>query len=323
MEIPEWLRTVTSDKLQVTSKEKSALFKRPKERFLDKTLRHIVSFTEDIMFNERVSFRKGFLQRVEPRLKIVSLLLFIVMLSFQRSIEGIALFLAISLFMAFTSRVPVFLLLKRLFPAVLFTAFIAMPAMLNIIVKGESLLTLYTFEKTYSLGPITIPAELSITRQGLLSALTLFLRVVASVSIVFLLTLTTPPNRLMKSVSSFMPGALKSIVSISYRYIFFLVKKVEQFIMGFRSRNISSLVTRHSSLIGQRWVASRMGILFSLSLRLSQDLEKAMESRGYKFGVKSSEFGVSTHDSRLTTHDILWLIFSVIFMGAMLWKSLM
>jgi energy-coupling factor transporter transmembrane protein EcfT len=96
--------------------------------------------------------------------------------------------------------------------------------------------------------------------------------VTASVSLVFLLTLTTPPNRFIKAVSFFIPGAFKSIISISYRYIFFLTRKIEEFIMGFRARNISSLVTRHSSLIGQRWTASRIGLLFSMSIRLSAEL---------------------------------------------------
>ena len=314
MGIPDWLKTVTRDELQVTS------IKRPRERFLDKTLRHVVSFVEDTMFNERTSSIKGFLQGTEPRIKIISIFLFIVLLSFQKTIPGIVVFLAFALLLALLSGVLI-ILLKRLMPAMVFTILIALPAALNLIVDGEPLLILHEFEKPHTFYQITIPAQISITKQGALSVLTLFLRVTASVSLVFLLTLTTSPNKFIKAVSSFVPGAFKSIISISYRYIFFLTRKVEEFIMGFRARNISSLATRHSSLIGQRWTASRIGLLFSMSIRLSAELERAMEARGYdyNFEVQSERLKVSD----ISRSDILLIIFSITIIGVMLWKSLM
>ena len=314
MGIPDWLKTVTRDELQVTS------IKRPRERFLDKTLRHVVSFVEDTMFNERTSSIKGFLQGTEPRIKIISIFLFIVLLSFQKTIPGIVVFLVFALLLALLSGVLI-ILLKRLMPAMVFTILIALPAALNLIVDGEPLLILHEFEKPHTFYQITIPAQISITKQGALSVLTLFLRVTASVSLVFLLTLTTSPNKFIKAVSSFVPGAFKSIISISYRYIFFLTRKVEEFIMGFRARNISSLVTRHSSLIGQRWAASRIGLLFSMSIRLSAELERAMEARGYdyNFEVQSERLKVSD----ISGSDILLIIFSITIAGVMFWKSLM
>ena len=318
MGIPDWLKTVTRDELQVTS------IKRPRERFLDKTLQHVVSFVEDTMFNERTSSIKGFLQGTEPRIKIISIFLFIVLLSFQKTIPGIVVFLSFALLLALLSGVLI-ILLKRLMPAMVFTILIVLPAALNLTVDGEPLLILHEFEKPHTFYQITIPAQISITKQGALSALTLFLRVIASVSLVFLLTLTTPPNRFIKAVSSFVPGAFKSIVSISYRYIFFLTRKVEEFIMGFRARNISSPASasggRRSSLIGQRWTASRIGLLFSMSIRLSAELERAMEARGYdyNFEVQSERLKVSD----ISRSDILLIIFSITIAGVMFWKSLM
>ncbi|MCX5717201.1 MAG: energy-coupling factor transporter transmembrane component T [Nitrospirae bacterium] len=314
MGIPDWLKTVTRDELRVVN------IKRTRERFLDKTLRHVVSFVEDTMFNERTSSIKGFLQGTEPRIKIISIFLFIVLLSFQKTVSGIVVFLVFALLLALLSGVLV-ILLKRLMPAVVFTMLIALPAVLNLIVDGEPLLMLHEFEKPHTFYQITIPAQISITKQGVLSALTLFLRAITSVSLVFLLTLTTSPNRFIKAVSFFIPGTFKSIASISYRYIFFLTRKVEEFIMGFRARNISSLVTRHSSLIGQRWAASRIGLLFSMSIRLSAELERAMEARGYdyNFEVQSERLKVSD----ISRSDILLIVFSITIIGVMLWKSLM
>ncbi|MBI5205251.1 MAG: hypothetical protein HZA11_10070 [Nitrospirae bacterium] len=318
MGIPDWLKSVTRDELQVVN------IKKPRERFLDKTLRHVVSFVEDTMFNERTSTIKGFMQGTEPRIKIISIFLFIVLLSFQETVSGIVVFLSFALMLALLSGVLV-TLLKRLMPAMVFTMLIALPAALNLIVDGEPMVRLYEFEKPHAFYQITIPAHISVTKQGALSALTLFLRVTASVSLVFLLTLTTPPNRFIKAVSSFMPGAFKSIVSISYRYIFFLTRKVEEFIMGFRARNISSPASasdgHHASLIGQKWTASRIGLLFSMSIRLSAELERAMEARGYDYNLEVQSERLKVSD--ISGPDILLIIFSITIIGVMLWKSLM
>jgi energy-coupling factor transporter transmembrane protein EcfT len=86
--------------------------------------------------------------------------------------------------------------------------------------------------------------------------------------------------------------------------------------MGIKSRNISAV----SAPVQPRLVTSRIGLLFSLSLRLSNDLERAIESRGYNYKskVQSSKFKVS----ELSSIDIMWLFLSVIFTGLMIWKSL-
>ncbi len=310
MAIPEWLKQKPA-----ISYQRSAVSK-AKERFIDKTLGHVIAFTEDTMFNETTSSKNGFLQSVEPRLKFLTIMFFIILLSLQKSILAISIFFLVSFALALISRIPVLLFIQRILPAFFFTLLISLPATLNVIVKGESFVNLYSFSKSYSIGGLTIPREIYITKQGLLSALTLLLRVTASVSLVFLLTLTTPPNKFIKAVSSFMPGTFKSLVSVSYRYIFFLIRKVEQFIMGFKSRNISAA---SYGVTGRKWVASRMGLLFSISLKLSAELEQAMESRGYRY--ENFKFQISNFKFSMT--DIAWIIFSVIFTGAIIWKSLM
>jgi cobalt/nickel transport system permease protein len=230
-------------------------------------------------------------------------------------VEGIAAFLLLAALIGTISKIPLLSLLKRLAPAAAITFFISIPVLLNLVVQGEPLFILFRFEGPLKVGPIVVPQEISITRQGLESALTLLLRVVASVSLVFLLTMTTPPNTLIKSLSSLAPGSLKWVVSISYRYIFFLVRKVEQFIMALKSRQIAAVGPSK----GRHWVASRIGLLFSMSMELSSELAMAMKSRGYKeeFKDRSSEFGAG----RLSFPDKAWLVFSFLFAGVMLWKS--
>ncbi len=319
MEIPEWLKTAPSDESRANSLRvtRYALHKGHTERFLDKTLRQIVSFIEETMFNESVSMKDGLLQRIEPRVKVISLLLLIVVLSFQKTVEGISSFSVLVILLVFASKVPFSSFLRKLLPAAAITIFISVPVLLNPIVNGDPLLILLRFERAMHVGPLVVPKEIAITRQGVNSAITLLLRVLTSVSFVFLMIMTTRPNTFMKALSSLVPGPLKSVVSINYRYIFFLVRKVEQYIMGLKSRQISVL----KSTRGRHWVASRIGLLFSTSMELSDELSLAMESRGYK-GTEVRSQKSEVRISNFSGRDMLWLLFTVFFCGVMIWKSL-
>ena len=311
MEMPRWLKTERSDESRVNALRKNH------SRFLDKTLRHVISFVEDTLFNEVISAQNGLLQMVEPRVKVISLLSFVVVLSLQKSIGGIALFSLLAILLVFASKIPFTTFIRRLLPAAALTLVIVIPAVLNVIVEGDSLLVLFRFERSVDIGLPGIPQEIAVTRQGIAGAATLILRVITSVSLVFLLTMTTPPNTFMKTLSSLAPGPLQPVVAISYRYIFFLVRKVEHFVMGLRSRQIAAV----TSTTGRHWAASRIGLLFSISMELSNDLTMAMESRGYRgerFTVQSARSGAR----KSSLLDNAWLIFSILFAGIMMWKSL-
>lgn len=312
MAIPDWM------KQQPEGRGHSPAGRKTREGFLDKTLEHIVSFAGDTMFNERTSSKNGLLQGVEPRVKIPAILLFIVLLSLQKSLYSISLFFLFSLSLSLMSKIPPCMFLQRLLPVFLFTLLISAPAALNLFVRGEPLIRLYAFGG-HRPGLSFMPQEIYITKQGLLSSATLILRVTASVSLVLLLSLTTPPNRFIKAVSYFMPGASGSIASISYRYIFFLLKKVEEFILGFKSRNITCPGRKGKRGVegtARKWAASRMALLFSISLKLSTELQQAMESRGYR----QETTGSGMQGFTLSQVDIWWILLSAIFIGAVVWK---
>lgn len=316
MGIPQWLKKEIPDGSRVNSLRftRYAFLKNRSERFLDKTLHYALSFIEDTMFNESISTRDGLLQTIEPRLKIMTSLFFVVALSLQKSVAEIALFSFLALSMVSVSKIPLYSFLKKLLPAFTITVFISIPVILNLIVEGEHLFVLHRFNRSINIGPVFRPKEIALTKQGLNSAMTLLLRVLTSVSFVFLTTMTTQPNTFIKALSSLIPGSLKSVVSISYRYIFFLVRKIERFIMGLKSRRLSVIKPER----GRRWIASRIGLLFSVSMELSNELAMAMESRGYR----QENFKSQITNFKFSKKDILWLIFTILFCGGMIWKSL-
>lgn len=314
MEIPGWLRTETGGESQLSSSQvtRDMFHRKNDELFVDRTLRRALSFIEDSMFNDMLAAKNGFLQKIEPRLKIVTLFLFIITLSFQRSIESILIFAVLALSLVIASRISLRFFFRKLLPAAAITLCISLPVLLNVIVAGDPLIVIFRFGGPPNTGSAALPNGLFITEQGLKSALTLLFRVIVSVSFVFLIIMTTRPNTFMKSVSFFIPGPLNAAVSISYRYIFFLVRKTEQFIMGLKSRQISPV----KALRGQHWAASRIGSLFSVSMELNANLAMAMESRGYReerFGIRGSNF---------RSVDVIWLLLTLLLCLVMIWKSL-
>jgi cobalt/nickel transport system permease protein len=313
METPVWLSTKNEEEAGQSSLPRRTS-RAGKERFIDKTLRHVLSFIEDSMFSENIAKKRGLLQGVEPRLKIVTLLFLVVVLSLQKSIGDIVIFLFLSFALVAASRISLPFFLKKLLPAAIITLCISLPVVLNLVVKGKPLIVLFRFERPVDIGPLIVPDSIEITEQGLKSALTLLFRVVASVSFVFLMIMTTRPNTFMKSVASLIPGPLSSVVSMGYRYIYLLARKTEQFIMGLRSRQI----VRVTSGRGQRWAASRMGLLFSISMDIANELAMSMESRGYR----GDRFRIQDLKFKMGRRDVLWLIFVLVFCGVMTWKSL-
>lgn len=303
--LPDWLRKNERDLVQATTL---------KEAFLDRTFKSLITIIEETVFNERVSKKNGFLQLINPLTKIITFLSFIIVIALQRSIYGVALFLFLGVILIFLSKLEPFFIFKKILPITFFTFLMALPATLNLIVDGKDLLVLYRFHTPSRFLGINLPERLSITEEGVVSMLTLLLRVSCSALFVFLLTITTRPNRLIKSLMVIIPKLFRPIIGITYRYIFFLLRRIEEYIMGLESRKVRPL----GSSGGRRWVASRIGLLFLISMELSRNLSLAMQSRGYS---EDSQIFV-LDDRMLKVADIGWLLFAALFDSAVIWKFL-
>ena len=267
--LPEWLR----------SPEPAGAQRRGGRPLLERTLREIVGFLDETLFNETVSGRNGFLQKVDARIKIIAAVSLLVALSFRRGpLEMLPLGI-FALVMAALSRVPPGVYLKRLLPPVLMTTAIAAPAALNLVVKGRNVLTLFATG-----GWFGLPSHVYLTRQGLLSALGLVTRVFVSLALVFLVTFTTRPARLVKGVCSLLPGFMGTLAAVSFRYVFFLVRRLEEFIMAYKARTAGGMIAEERA---RQWAGSRAASLLLIGLKLKDDLAMAMEARG--MGHKSRE----------------------------------
>lgn len=277
--IPEWL-----DNNAANAPAPQAHW-RKNPSFLERTLRDTALFVEKTLFSEQIANRDGLLQRFSPAGKLPAFLMLIVTVSLLHAPGVIwSLYLGTLLLAYFSCIEPLFFIKRVWLFIPVFAAMIAVPALFNLVVPGEPLWVLAHFERPRQIGPYLMPDTIAITRQGLLSAVTFVGRVAVSVSLALLLTLTTRWNALFQALASVrVPQLFIMILAMTYRYILLLVRTVTELHIARKSRTIRYLKTRQE----QRWVASRMGYLFSKSYRLSQDVHSAMLSRGYSGAVKT------------------------------------
>ncbi len=277
--------------------------------FLDKTLFAVTRIAEQSFFSEKYANRRGLLQGLDIRFQIVSFLFILVVISMLHRPESLWILYGASLALAAFSRIPLQYLVKRVWLFVpLFTAVIVLPSLLNIITPGDPVAVLVRFSRPRTWGPYTIPAEITVTRQGIQGGVVFVSRVAASVSFAVLFTLTRRWAEIFAGFRALgAPRVFVMTLSMTERYLFVFLRLIQDMYRARKSRTIGEL----SAAAERSWTASRIGVTFRKSLEMSDDVYKAMLSRGFH-----GEFR-SINRFRSSFRDYLWLIL-VIAAGAML-----
>ncbi len=240
--------------------------------FFEKTLADITGALEQTIFAEEIARRDGWLQALDPRAKLIGTLALLLAISASQNLGVILGLYLLTLPAALASRVPMGFYLKRVWVFMpFFTGVVALPALFNVFTPGTPLLTLLD---------LTSPrVYLAITLPGVITAAFLLLRVGASVSIGVLLILTTRWTVLLKALRVLrVPQAFVLILGMTYRYIYVLLHAANNMFLARSSR----LVGRMSSADDRRWLTASMGVLFSKSYELSEQVYGAMQSRGFR-----------------------------------------
>jgi len=271
--------------------------------YVEKTLKEITSFFLNWLFSEEIISRRGLLQSIDPRVKVLTLGLFIVAVSLYKTIFlllGVYLF---TLFLAYFSRISLRFFLVRVWLFIpLFSGIIAVPAIFNVFVPGEPIVNLFTFKSEVILGPLKIPETISITRQGLLTASLFVMRVATSVSLMVLLTLTTRWCHILKALRVFrVPQFFTFILAMTYRYIHLLMRQIEDIHFARKSRTIG----KEKRGSGRKWAVSQIKFVLKSSLNMGEHVYSAMVSRGFTHELKVIE------NFNLRRIDYAWIIFSV------------
>ena len=277
--------------------------------FLDKSLLAIAHVAEQSLFSEAYARKRGLLQSLDVRIKLVSFLCIIVLISFLHTPQSLWIVYGASLVLAVFSRTPLGFFQKRIWLFVpLFTAATALPALLNLVTPGDPIWVLFKLENPHTWGPYTIPREITITHQGLWGAITFVSRVAASVSFAVLFTLTTKWGEVFSGLRAlFVPRIFVMTLSMTERYIFVFLRLIQDMYRARKSRTIRSL----STATDRNWTASRIGVTFKKSMEMSEDIYKAMLSRGFQ-----GEFRTMNRFHAAAV-DYVWLV-TVLCFGGML-----
>ncbi len=247
-----------------------------------------LSFLKESIFADEYASRPGFLQSLDPRIKGLTFLLFILQILFTKNILVLLCLYALCLILTPASRISLGFFLKRTWVFVpLFSLFIAVPAIFSIFTPGEPL-------AIFKIAGVS----LVITRQGLSGAALFLARVVTSVSFAVLLSITTRHFALLKVLRVFkIPQVFVMTFGMCYRYIYLFVEIIENTYTAVKSRCGAGIHYRR----GQRIVAWNIAGLWQRSYRLSENVYQAMLSRGY-----SGEPAV-LNDFKVRFKDWLWL----------------
>ncbi len=270
--------------------------------FIAKTMAEITSAIEESIFANKYAAKKGLLQKIDPRVKLITILLLLIMTGLVKNIDILCYLYGMTLILAIFSRVDLGFFIKRVWVFIpLFAGIIAIPALFNIITPGKSLFTVISFSSPHHFGPFFIPKEITITLQGVTGAAMLVMRVATSVSLAVLLVITTQWVKLLKALSVLkVPDIAILILAMTYRYIQLLLRTVEGMLLAKKSREISDMKIKQE----HGWIISRFGVLIGKSYRLSNDVHLAMISRGWSGNPQLMD------DFSIELADWLWMLFT-------------
>lgn len=270
--------------------------------FIERSITGALSFLKESIFAEEYASKPGFLQSLDPRIKVITIFLLIIATVLTRSIAVSCVLYALCLILAYFSQVKISFFLKRTWIFIpLFTLFIAIPALFNIFSPGEALFSLNL-----------IGYKLSITRQGILGATLFVIRVTTSVSFAVLLSLTTRHFDLLKVLRIFgIPQIFVMTLGMCYRYIYLFLEVAENTYLAIKSR----VGTRVHYKRGQHMVAWNMASLWLRSYHLNEAVYQAMLSRGY-----TGEPAV-LENFKTRWVDWVWLFMTGLSFAALIWLN--
>jgi cobalt/nickel transport system permease protein len=233
--------------------------------FLESTVRGFARALSRALVSEQTAKRRGLLQSLDPRVRVVGLLSLVVAVTLSRRIPVVAALFVLALALALASRISLRSLVTRVWLIVFaFTGIIALPAIF--ITPGAVV--------------ASFPAlHLAVTAQGLRTAALLILRVETAATLTTTLVLATSWTHILKALRSLrLPPEVVTMLAMTHRYIFLLIETATQMFESRQSRMVGALPTNEQ----RRMAARTAGVLLGKSIDLSNEVYMAMRSRGFR-----------------------------------------
>jgi cobalt/nickel transport system permease protein len=233
--------------------------------FLERTLASLADAMEHSLAAEEIAHRRGLLQSLDARVKVVGILSWIVAAASSRSLLVIVAIFSGAFALAVCSRVALRTLAKRVWiPVLIFSGAISLPALF--VTPG------------LSIGRMPVLGW-PVTEQGLRAAAYLVSRAETAATLAVLLALSTPWNQVLKALRVFrVPAVVVVSLGMTYRYIILLLQTARDLFESRQSRIVSRLRGRER----RRIAAANAAVLLSKSFETSEEVYAAMQSRGFQ-----------------------------------------
>jgi cobalt/nickel transport system permease protein len=224
-------------------------------KFLETTLRHLVKTSDYAATADRIAAGRGWLQKIDPRVKIAGLVALLIVAAAAHQLTPIALVWLFACVLALGSRIPLYKLVRWVWlPVLLFTGVIALPA--------------------------------AFMSPGLRGAAFPVLRAEAAATLSALLVLTTPWPRILRALRWFrVPAVVVVILGMTCRYIFVILETALEMLESRKSRTVGTLPPTEK----RRLASASVGVLLSKSVALSNEVHLAMLSRGFRGDIRLLE----------------------------------
>lgn len=257
--------------------------------FIEKTVLSIQSTFQDMFESDEIAIKRGLMQSLDARVRLLSILLLIVLCNLSSSWQFLCLMVVYSIFVAVLSKVPIKSYIFRVLSvSVIFTGIVLIPSLFNIVKPGNPL--------------IYIGKNLYITRNGAISSSIFIMRSFVSLSFIYILILSTKWVEILKAFRYFkLPKIFSATLDISFRYITLFLDVASNMFLARKSRSVGKSKGKSE----RRFVASSMGNLLIRSEYLSSEVYSAMISRGYKGEYKTIS------DFKFDIFDAVWILFNI------------
>ncbi|HEX2804573.1 MAG TPA: CbiQ family ECF transporter T component [Kineosporiaceae bacterium] len=253
--------------------------KRKKGSFVEKTLTGAADLLRQVMFSEDVALQNGLLQRIDPRVKLISLLVLLVSAGLVHNIAVLLAVYAVTLVLAAASRLPVGFFVKRVWLFVpIFTGIVVLSATLSIVTRGDVVLQLWSWHGTarhgrriHGPGPDRGGAGDQPGRDVHLAG--------GAAHAHHALGAAARRVALAGRTHDVRAGDRHG-----YRYIFLLLGTVTDMYEARTSRTIGAQTHDRGA---RQFLSASAGNLFGKAHHLSEEVHMAMVSRGYRGDAKS------------------------------------
>lgn len=263
-----------------------------KTHFMRKTLKNISGVLENELYTEKYAHRRGFLQLIDPRVRLCVFLFFIVFGNFLSGIVPLTILAAVPLLYAHLSGIPAGRFFRRVWLTVPLLVFLfSLPGAGSFFLAGKPLF--------YIVPPGVFGNGIYFTAAGVQMAFRIALHTGISLSFAVLLLLTARWPQITGALAALhLPEVAVSVLNMAYRYLFLLSETAA----GMMEARYLRTVGRLPGSENRRFMGHSAAYLFLKSHFFSEEVYDAMRCRCYDGKPSASGF------SKFGAPEVLFLI---------------